>query len=412
MIPFGRLLRNERGQVAVWTALVAVPLLVLAGGSVDIAAVMAAKSDLQDKVDSAALAGASTMLAKSDQAAGEARALSFLPGSGEDGEPLTSTALGDTSAGRMTVRASYEREPTFLKIIGISRQRVSAQAVAAQGKTKGAATCVLSLSKTASKAYLESGGSTTTAPNCTVWVNSSSTQAVVLSGGSKITAQKTCVVGTVSQGLSGIVGPPENCGVFADPFVTKTITTPANCDHTAFSASGVVTLQPGVYCNGLTLSGGPTVTLQPGVYVIRNGKLTMSGGGSMKGSGVTFVLEGTATVVLSGGGAYNLVAPKTGQTAGFIFFQKHTASPGSQATISGSGDIYYEGVMYFPTQNLLVSGGGSTTILSSPFLAYIGNTITYTGGGSLYALVDKTKATVPIPDGLYSGTAGALRLLE
>lgn len=407
-----RFVEDRRGQVAVWTAIIAAPLLMLAGGSIDVAAVMAARTELQDTVDSAALAGAQTMLSKNDKAAGETRALAFLPATGGDGEAITSSAVGDTSNGKMTVTASYTRSPIFLKLVGIAEQRVTAHAVAAQSKTNAGATCVLSLSQTASKAYLESGGSTTNAPNCTVWVNSASTQAVVLSGNSKITAQKTCIVGTVSQGLSGIVGPPENCGVFADPFASRSVPTAAGCDHTAFSASGAVTLQPGVYCNGLTLSGGPTVTMEPGVYVIRNGKLTMSGGGSLKGAGVTFVLEGTATVTLSGGGAYNLVAPKTGPTASFVFFQKHSASPGAQATVSGSGDVYYEGIMYFPTQNLLVSGSGSTATVKSPFLAYIGNTITYTGTSTLNVGIDKTKTSVPVPDDLYSGEAGALRLLQ
>ena len=177
------------------------------------------------------------------------------------------------------------------------------------------------------------------------------------------------------------------------------------CNFNGFRGTKEVTLTPGVYCGGITLTGGAQVEVAPGIYVIRNGKFVMSGGGTMRGDGVTFVIEGSSTVNLSGGGSYWLRAPTDGPTASFIFFQKSDASPGEIAVMSGGGKLYYEGIIYFPTQNIRVSGGGSTTT-TSPFTAYIGNTFNYSGGSILNINVDRSGTNVPVPLALYPETGG------
>lgn len=136
----------------------------------------------------------------------------------------------------------------------------------------------------------------------------------------------------------------------------------------------------------------------------------MSGGGVMTGDGVTIVLVGTSLVNWSGSGAYNLKAPSTGDTVGFVLFQEPTAYPGGKTRISGGGTSYYEGVIYFPTQELLVSGGGFTDI-SPPFTVYMADIISCTGGGRLQGGLDPDRATVPIPKEIYSAASAAPRLI-
>lgn len=78
--------------------------------------------------------------------------------------------------------------------------------------------------------------------------------------------------------------------------------------------------------------------------------------------------------------------------------------------MSGGGDLYYEGILYFPTQNIIVSGGGSTTT-TSPFTAYIGNTFNYSGGSTLNIDVDRARTSVPVPSALYP-LSGGVALVE
>jgi hypothetical protein len=302
----------------------------------------------------------------------------------------------------MTVSLAANQSTTMLGIIGINSLDVSATSTA---RVKaGSPVCLHILNKTMDQSLVASGGSTLDATPCVVWVNSSSYKAVTLSGGSHLNAAMNCIHGGFSQGYALAYVVPQDCGIRDDPFASMNPTTPSNCTFSKFaSGEKSVTISPGVYCGGLTLSGGPTVTVQPGVYVIRDSKLTMSGGGSMTGKGVVFVIEGTSTVDLSGGGSYSLTAPTSGPLAGFVFFQRPTASPGQKANLSGTGSLYYQGVLYFPTQNAIISGG-STTATSSPFTAYIANSVTYSGTSGLKINYDPPQITVPIPNGIFSNT--------
>jgi hypothetical protein len=182
-------------------------------------------------------------------------------------------------------------------------------------------------------------------------------------------------------------------------------TTPASCDFNNFShGGGTFSMNPGVYCGNVALSGGPTVTLNSGTYVIRNGKFSMSGGGSMTGAGVTLLFEGTSTIDLSGGGTYHITAPTTGDLKGFVIFQRATANPGKIANLSGGGNIYFEGVIYLPTWIAQVSGGGAVGT-PSPFSAYIAKGFTYSGGSQVNIVYDPSRITVPVPKELFTDSA-------
>lgn len=407
--------RDDRGQFAIWTALVATPLILAAGGSIDISAASTARRGLQEAADSAALAGARQLMSTpSDANSVSTKSQDYFQSNAAtlDADGAQAAVTVDLSAGKVTVKATASQANVFLGMIGIHSTPVSATAVAGVAlRPNSGGGCIISMSHTEKSALLLSGGSRIDAPGCTVWVNSENAASTTVSGGSSITAKRNCLYGGVSQGLSNISAAPVNCGRYVDPFTSKVIAYNSGCDFTKFKGSGTLTMQPGVYCGGVTLSGGPTVTLAPGKYIIKNGTFTMSGGGSMTGNGVTIVLVGSTVLNWSGTGAYNLKAPTTGDTAGFVIFQEAIAYPGGQTHISGGGSSYYEGVIYFPTQELLVSGGGYTNI-SPPFTVYMADIITYTGGGRLQGGLDPDRTTVPIPSEIYSAASETPRLLH
>ena len=401
-----KLWHTESGNIALITALALLPLSVVAGGAVDIWHAASVRTELQAAVDGGVLAGARRLVDNGADAEGAATvakhhssALFPHPTFG-----LALTPLVDGAAGTVTLTGIARVPNTFLNLIGISESEVGASAKARVRPRDGTPVCLHALSGSAEPGYLASGSSSANAPGCTTWINSTSARAVTLSGGSRLTAARNCFAGGVKQGLNRITPAPEKCDARPDPFSAMTVPT-GPCTFNDFRGTKAVTLVPGVYCGGIKLTGGAQVEVRPGVYVVRDGDLIMSGGGTMRGDGVTFIIEGQSTVNLSGGGSYWLRAPTSGPTASFLFFQKRDASPGARAKMSGGGDLYYEGIIYFPTQNVEVSGGGSTTTIS-PFTAYIANTFLYSGGSALNINVDRARTTVPIPALLYTERGG------
>ena len=92
------------------------------------------------------------------------------------------------------------------------------------------------------------------------------------------------------------------------------------CTEQNFTAKNTITISPGVYCEGIKLNAGANVTLNPGIYYLDGGDLTVNGGATMTGSGVTLVFTSQnrnsfATASVNGNATINLTPPTTGGTA-------------------------------------------------------------------------------------------------
>jgi hypothetical protein len=230
---------------------------------------------------------------------------------------------------------------------------------------------------------------------------------VSLNGNTTITSGDNCFVGSyVKVGNATLTPPPDaRCSPVPDPFARYEKPTVGSCDYTNFSASGhsIVTLQPGVYCGGMQFSGQVAVTFLPGLYVIKDGVLSAQGGSSFTGLGVSFFMTGQgAGAQISGQANWHLVAPASGPFPGFVFFLDPSGPSGLAATassLSGTAEMFFEGVAYFPRQQLTLSGG-SQVQTPSPYTAYIADTITINGNGTLVINSDPLQTTVPIPGAL------------
>lgn len=395
--------RNKRGGVALIAALVVPCVLLAAGGGVDFARVVNEKSAMRDVADAGALAGAKALAVPgADPSAVKQVVNDYLNANAFPWNITSETVDVNTSTQVVTVTAGTNLPMYFLSMVGMNQIPVSATAAAKVGQPTGLPVCVGVLDPTSQSAVSASGSAALNASPCNVWINSSSKSSVTLSGSATIKGAKNCFVGGVSSSSSVPITPtPTSCGAFKDPFAGINPTTPASCTFSNFSRSGGTNnLTPGVYCGGINISSA-SATLQPGLYVLRNGSLTLSGGSSISGDGVVFVLEGTSTINLSGAANVHLTAPTSGQLAGFVFFQRSNADPGARATLSGSSGMYIEGVVYFPTQTLSLSGSSSSSS-PSPFSSYIANDLQFSGSSSINIGYDPTSATVPIPSGLYT----------
>jgi len=258
-----------------------------------------------------------------------------------------------------------------------------------------------------------------TAPKCVIQVNSNDTRAVEMNGNTLIKSVENCFVGGISTVGNSSITPAPNatCKPVPDPFAAyKDKPAVGGCDHTNYALSGnhTVTLQPGVYCGGMNFSGPVKVTFASGVYVIKDGIISESGG-TFTGAGVSFFLTGLgASIQLSGQANWHIVAPTSGPLAGFAIFLEPSGPSGLAATtssLSGQAELYFEGIVYLPKQEVTVSGNASV-FAPSPYTSYIGDTLRFVGNGDLVINNDTSLTSLPLPKAVMVQTGGRAILTQ
>jgi hypothetical protein len=99
-----------------------------------------------------------------------------------------------------------------------------------------------------------------------------------------------------------------------------------------------------------------TINLAPGTYWI-NGDLTIPPSGTLKGTGVTIILAGRASIL---GATFTLNAPSSGPFAGIVMVQDVDDLPPSQGSqISGGPGATLNGLVYFPKSSITFHGNPS-----------------------------------------------------
>jgi Flp pilus assembly protein TadG len=418
---------SRRGNVAVLTALLMLPIagaLSLAG---DLANGFLVNRSLQNAADSAALAaatggdlaldsGSPALYAYQREALAVASKYGFV--NGANNVTVTSTTV--TNAQNASCPASVTQcfQVTVSKTIplyfasavgykgnatlnGDSALKVSATALATPN-IGAQSVCVLALDPTSTQsATADVTGGTTVLDKCSLWDDSADGSAFTITGGT-FTAQAAYVVGgSTNTGPTGdltLTSPTSvqtQQSVMPDPFkglyaannVSTLVNQSCPSANKGLNINTTQTLQPGVYCNTLNISNG-TVTLASGVYIIQGGKFSVSGG-SVSGVGVTIILtcdvqpctnsSHYATATLTAG-TTNLSAPTSGAWSGMLFYQDFNdpASNKDKDSLTGGANTL-EGGLYFPTQLLTYTGGTA----SAPCTEIVAWTVAFTGGGTV-----------------------------
>jgi hypothetical protein len=198
-----------------------------------------------------------------------------------------------------------------------------------------------------------SGAAALAAPGCKIFDDSASSDAAMTSGSARMTAESISIVGKYS-GSPHSYSPTPTTGAASvgDPLAdVPEPTIPTSCvANPHFSGPSAHVLSPGCYY-GLSVSGGGNLTLEPGLYVI-DGSISLSGSGTVSGTGVTFYTTG-ATLV-SGTRALAVSAPTSGTYNGLLFFQSR--SDYREMSFSGSDGSDVQGIIYAPKAALAYSG--------------------------------------------------------
>jgi hypothetical protein len=392
-----RFLRNRDGGVAPMLALAALPLFGFVGAAVDFSRAASVRTSMQAALDSTAL-----MLAQAanvaDEALLSANATKIFGANFQSSEVenlAVSVAMASTSSGYgadLTAKGQIKS-----RVFGISQMEVVARSRAES--TRDDLGCVLALNKHKSGAITAQGTASVTLNGCTLYDNSSSPTALVAGGSSQITALSVGVVGGVDSAANITASAGIKTGMYAiaDPYADAYFPQFHGCDHQNFKAKDTVTIQPGVYCGGMSINAGAIVTFSPGLYFFDGGSLSLNGGATLTGDGVTLVFTSQnrndfATATINGNANIDLRPPKTGGTAGIVIFADRRTPEGTTFKFNGGASQYFGGAIYVPTGHVDFSGGAGT---STNCTQLIGNTIKFTGNSN-FALNCKNYGTKPI----------------
>jgi hypothetical protein len=153
------------------------------------------------------------------------------------------------------------------------------------------------------------------------------------------------------------------------------------------SNSGLQTISPGVWCDGVSFTNDANVLLQPGVYYVNSGSFSVGGAVVMNGTGVTIILTSStsgnyATVTINNGATVTLSAPTSGTTAGILFFGDRKAPAANSNNFSGGAALNITGAVYFPSDSVVFQNGASNP---SGCTQLIAGTIQLTGGSKFQA---------------------------
>ena len=143
----------------------------------------------------------------------------------------------------------------------------------------------------------------------------------------------------------------------------------------------------------MSLQAQAKVTLSPGIYIIDNGELNVQSGANLTGSNVLFYFTGaSAHMTLIGGGTVTLKGrAQSSSYASFLFIADANAWQGNASNIQGGGSLTLEGVLYMPTQTILVSGNGDVNGTSTYF-AMVAKDFNFKGNGT-FNLIPASSST-------------------
>jgi Flp pilus assembly protein TadG len=395
--------RSERGVVLIFVIVATVILLGFVGLAIDSAQVGTAAQQLQSAADAAALSAvrmlhsetvhdgtfpltrqAAIDIALVNKAASESVQLTANSANTSDGDIVVGTwnpatkAFTPTTSGPNAVRVRARRTSTSAGgPLNLSFGAVFGTSALGVGRT---ATAVLSIDAdplvlllaTSGPGALDLNGSPildVTAGK--IHSNSPDACSINLVGTPAVSALVTSMVGAGCYPSGTITGsvvqgapliPDPLAGLLPDTAAWNAYKAgmPVRAGTGGGTIGGSGSFPPGSYSGGIDLKSSDTVTLQPGVYMLGGKGVTMKGGASLAGTGVTLLIDLNAHVDISGNAALSVAAPTTGSFNGVAFFshrQNTGGGPGNpEMKVGGTGDVEVKGIVYAPAGAFVMAG--------------------------------------------------------
>lgn len=413
-------MRRERqaGQALVFAAIGMTMLLGFAGLGIDMGLLRHDRRLQQSAADAAAIAGASNLASNSGGVNAGALAAATANGYTDtaggnlssctassaavgtvcvavNNPPTTGPHAGTANAGKyVEVFVSVVQPTFFMKALNIQKQVVTARAVATNTSGDPGSGCLYTLGPptNAIEGVNLNGSATLNAVTCGIDDNgnyNTKGNALTVSAGSFGVSGSANVSGPGGSVSCGTPGPCPTYGMpaAADPLTSTNppISPPANpgpstscpgkgaCNVTT---SGTQTLQPGEY-SSITIGKNSVVTLSPGIYYIDGaGGLQFNGSATVTGTGVMFYFTGSASINAVGGGNQvsniELSAPTSGPYTNILMYQDPNDTntgpgPNKGPTLGGDDKSFFDGVLYFPKDQLTFFGNAKGSNCSDGF---------------------------------------------
>lgn len=369
---------DENGNYTIIFAITLVPVMSAVAGVTDFASITNKTDQLQNALDTAAIAVAGNYLPTMAEGDVNDIALTFLGSNTLDLDRIASDEQVEVTMGAdryfVTVRSSIIHDG----MIGSAQWRAHRASTAQI--LPGPDACVLALDAHASQAVKIQGSATVDMNGCILAANSNSQSAIYRGGSAKLIAECTTSVGeTNGLDASSSVslacgGPKERQYPSFDPLAA--VQPPAYTACQNVPGGKTKTLSPGTFC-GKTFSGN--ITLNPGTYILRGGKVNLGGNGALRGEGVTIFLMEGAQFSINGNEIVDLSPPQSGDYAGITVFRDRSSD--LPVTINGTSASRFSGFVYAPGAHVSYSGTG-TTDSEGTCVRLVGKTIELNGNAS------------------------------
>jgi hypothetical protein len=429
---------EERGSVAITVVLSITVLLGFAALVVDMGLNWAARTSAQTAADSAALAGASTLVTDGGAAAvlavvdylddnidGLANPANLAWASNTDvgdGDIVCWTLPGpppgpgagcpDGSNALQVTTPPVQVQYAFAPVLGKASNSIRARAAAGAGPA-APNNCVLCLLDPAAPRALENlGFGDLTVNGGGIAVNSDNLLALVLAGAGDISANQIRVIGGLSNPVGGgnlfppaeFGGPPVPNPLADLPTPDLLASPPIPRQTTPQTFTTDTTLPPGIY-NTVRVEGTATLTLQTGVFVFTGlDGLTVADDArvvSSAGGATIYLACGGYPVPCSGNGArfrvqdngrFQANPPATGPYAGLSIF----AAPGNTRTMrfQSTRDVTLPGALYGPSTRVRMEDNGDLRVNSLMVVRALSLT---TVPGSDASVTVNYSPSVPLP---------------
>ncbi len=410
---FKRFLKDNRGNVALTTAIMALPLLMGTGIAIDYSLLSRAESALQEAADSAALASAKELgLSNTNRTTiseiSEDYVISNLQQNlNMDGSNhsvgVSTTIAGDNSG--LTVNLEYHWQPFVLHHLGGNVLPLKVTATANLAGTKKI--CMIGLEEKNNRTIHLTKRASLEARDCGVYANSSDKQAIRVDDNARIVAGVTCSSGGVkgAKHASFTPQPITDCPPISDPLLNRVQPSVGLCDFNNYEIKkGMHVLYPGTYCGGLKVRGTAEAKLQPGIYIINGGKLEVTDKARFEGENVGFFLAGDkAKLLFKKETTINLTAPKTGPMAGLLIFEDRAASKIEKHQITSDNARLLLGTIYLPNGTLKIDSEGPIADQAA-YTAIIARAVELAEGPTLYLNSNYNATDVPVPEGLQNAS--------
>jgi Flp pilus assembly protein TadG len=387
--------------------------MLLAGSmAVDMANASKMKAQLQAAADSAVLAAATRLAVNASETDKEETAIETFEAniSSRMLAMLTSSPEVDVDFPTKTVSMTATITTGTL-VSSLITDELLIGVKASATISPGTPICMMALNPHLEKSINIQGTADLTAEECAIHVNSDHDEAALYQTGSgTATAESFCVHGGYS-GDNFTPEPRDRCMVENDPLATQFAADWAAagidsmpCDFTDLpqintDSSTVTALEPGVYCGGLTIKKGIVQLETGGLYVFRDGPLHVQAHGTLQGTEVAVLFDGddTTRLITQAGADIVTSARTSGYFKGLAFAQAPDSVPASENLVIGGGEVQINGIMYFPTQPLKITGNGDIGTLAAQF-AIIADTISIEGNGLLRIRIGQDYASAGLPD--------------